>query len=206
MSLLSSGRWIVFVCAAACSRSAEPIGPDDPATTDGGRVADGPSGREPSTPGPQSPGSTGGARLKVRSITGDDGSRVPTLSMFDTLRNEECAWRATSATEQRCLPVSMFPVGSYFSDVACTRPIVGVPRSTCSPRYGYRTPSATCDSSYVSNVHVLVPYAAATFYTRVGIDNCQSAFVSSFADTLQFFDLGEAVPLTAFVAGRITDL
>jgi len=87
----------------------------------------------------------GGTRLKANYYAGTDGSQQFLGTFHDTQRSEDCSFTTASDGTIRCLPTqgsSPSPVMTstytvYYSDAACTTPIVAV--STCGgnvkPKY-----------------------------------------------------------------------
>jgi hypothetical protein len=85
---------------------------------------------DPSTSGPAD-----GSRLKMRYLTGDDGSRTA-LGLFDTKLNVPCAFTHAEDGQYRCLPTDAPEARGGWSDAQCAVPALFASGNTnCAPAY-----------------------------------------------------------------------
>ena len=170
----------------------------------------------------------GGSRLKANYYAGSDGSQQFLSTFHDTQRNEDCSFGLASDGTTRCLPSPSAPTGPmqsmysvYYSDAACTTPIVAV--STCSgntaPKYvsvGGLPGGKTAPSVYALGSVTTVGTAYQFTYTQsAGTANaCASPFSSltptclaipaMSVDAGMSDDAGGGPPLVPPLAGTLT--
>lgn len=136
---------------------------------------------------------TSGTRLRVRKVTGDDGS-VQQLGFFDSTLNVACAFGVASDGSWRCLPTTYTSVSTtLYDDAGCTKTVAV---ATCSGEALYaREPVGTACNG------------AATFYAVTGIHTgpvyqqvgatCMQATLPGFT----FHDVGAVVDVGTFAKG-----
>ncbi len=109
---------------------------------------------------------------RFRKIYYSDGtSKILDPSLFDTLRQTECAPTTMKDGSLRCMPINTYSMSPYFTDSNCTSPIqvVEVPNTAnpgCTlpplPKYSTAFTSATCDR----DVRALGQPIVGTLYTN----------------------------------------
>ena len=180
--------------------------------TSDGRPNDGPSALHDAA-GPGSASSdTDGSRLKRMSTTttttGADGSSHIAsyfAGWFDSQRNEFCSPTLASDGTTRCLP-SVYPTyGSYYSDAACTLPMVYVSTGTCGftpPKYiAIAVAQQTCGSMPVGPRVYAGGSATSTYYQKSGT-SCTGPSTSA---TYTFYPVsGSEIPPSTFVQMTVT--
>jgi hypothetical protein len=130
----------------------------------------------------RSPVAEGTGRFR-KIYNSDQTSKVLDPSLFDTLRQTECAATTLKDGSIRCLPINIYSMTTYFSDSACTTPVpvVVVPNNAspgCNlpplPKYTTRKDSMTCEL----DVRMLGQPVAGTLYTnQPGV--CQAAVLTT---------------------------
>ncbi|WP_437714962.1 hypothetical protein WMF45_00235 [Sorangium sp. So ce448] len=141
-----------------------------------------------------------GSRLKARFITADDGSKAYTPDVwFDSERGENCQFIKAADGQLRCLPTEhRASAGSYYSDEACTRPLV-VSAYQCEARYGISF-DATCDNDVRMRVFALGQrISPAVIYIETA-DACRESTPNP---SLAYYEVTGEIDPAAFVAGRV---
>jgi len=129
----------------------------DPGTPGGPPGPTGPQGPkgDPGPPGPSGGTADGGSgsRLKVRRLTGEDGSSTP-IGFFDVKLQADCVFRADGKGVEHCMPgsVSNYP-NIHYGDPNCTVQIA-VLDDTCplDPIYAAVPMDGTCNGFEVHKV------------------------------------------------------
>lgn len=185
---------VALVLLTACSRDASKdstmITPDR--TADGGPV-------DPNKPNPSMAGADtqiSGTRLKRRVLKGADGSQQ-FLGWFDTQRNEACNFQDAADGKQRCLPLSTF-TGGYYSDPACTNPIVTQTKGCAAPATAFHYAGiAGCPlANPVRVLQIAGTFTGATVYSGAG---CTGSSTAALLSTFDVYETSSEIPPTSFV-------
>lgn len=145
-----------------------------------------------------------GTRLKVQRWISDDGAQQP-VGLFDSQRNEACAFTTAGDGLMRCLPTesTVSWSGAYYSDATCSKP-VAVYYATCAqaPLYFKVTDTATCpNKTRVASVGAVFEGAP---YIISGGDCIQSASaLCSDPDYCKVYEIGEDVDPAEFARGSL---
>lgn len=143
-----------------------------------------------------------GSRLRAQLLigAGSDTGRFETF--FDTLKNEECEWVDTSATDALCIPKKH--TFAVFGDDTCTTPIAITDDCTDAfPLTAVIDEAVTCDA-YTETLKELRPVGAlltaAVYYRK---DATTGSCVPEATPTYsKLHSLGAPVALTEYVAGK----
>jgi hypothetical protein len=168
----------------------------------------------------------GGSRLKAKYLAGSDGSKQFLFEWNDTLRTEDCKYKAASDGKTRCLPAGL-PI-TYYADDNCSTPLINVLRD-CPAGSALASPYAEINQSY-NTQEVLVdggilgrPIACGqastktTLYSRGALvtttptgfvyrftGTCTSAgTITSRLTTDDLYALGPEVPPASFVEATV---
>jgi hypothetical protein len=145
---------------------------------------------------------TDGARIKARTLEGEDGSKAID-SLWDTKLQTTCAWVIADDDEHHCLPSGIVAEEAYatYSDAKCTKPVVML--KTCydkelTPTYALlRKTSASCGRPPAYKVHT-VGAEVSKVYSNANSD-CSALSVAE-----RYFALGEEVAPSEFVRATLT--
>lgn len=186
---------LVTVTGIACDGSlrAPAIDGDRP---DAASVRDAPP---PASPPPYLP--TEGTRLKARWFEGPDGQRSLD-ALYDTQLHSSCFFSRAADGELRCLPVAHWLSDDPdFADAACTEPVVWARQSCPGPVFVYHwNTSNACDlRDEIFRVGAAIPDGR-TYYRNWAGECVSAGAVPGYVP----HRVGEEVPPTAFVRGRLT--
>jgi len=131
----------LFLILAGCSSSSSSkndIAPDG-TLADGGQVVQTPAPTNTSSQDPSKAGTgyTSGSRLKVKVLSGSDGTKIPAFNpyLFDSARNEDCYFQSAADGKTRCLPTATGSNG-FYAESNCSTPVAAVPVGACAtPTY-----------------------------------------------------------------------
>lgn len=204
---------LAFVALQGCSV----VGPQGPQGEKGDKGDDGTPGGPPGPtgpqgpkgdPGPQGPAGQGsgtadggsGSRLKVRRLTGDDGSSVP-VGFFDVKLQSECTFRPDEKGVQRCLPGSVSGLPNlHYGDPNCTIPIAAVaPNCQADPIYALVPIDGTCYSAPNYEIHKV----AGKFNNPTAWYLTEGKCIGQNTPGTSVYQLGPALDPAAFQAGEV---
>lgn len=143
-----------------------------------------------------------GSRLRAQLLIGAGSDTGRFEAFFDTLKNEECDWVDTSATDALCIPKKH--TFAVFGDDTCTTPIAITDDCTDAfPLAAVIDEAVTCDA-YTDTLKELRPIGAlltATVYYRKDATSggCVPEAAPSYT---KLHSLGAPVALTEYVAGK----
>lgn len=152
-----------------------------------------------------------GSRLKAYKDVGADGSEAYTGTFRDTQRNEDCSPSLATDGSRRCMPVAYAAATAYFSDSACSTPLIipafaGVTFNPGEAASIYR-PAVKDVGIGISNPREA--FTVGSVYSTGGIfillANGSCSVGARNPDTT-YYSRGAAVPPSAFVSlSRTTD-
>jgi hypothetical protein len=140
---------------------------------------------------------TSGSRLKVKYLSGADGSKVQ-RGLYDTLLQIDCYFSVAADGSQRCLPVGMSSI--YFSDAACTQRMAYGTKGCAPPKYATFTVVTSACPSNMTHIATLGGQIspAKNYYFNGSI--CQDAGATVLG-AFDYYSVGAEIPPSSFVAG-----
>ena len=143
---------------------------------------------------------TSGSRLKAKFMKAADGARAPIPNIwFDSQRNEDCSFRQAADGTQRCMPNS-YAFLLYYSDAACTAPIVYTSAGCTPPPYLQATEAtASCSGGGARIYSTMAKIQPMMLYIKSGT----TCTASSAPITIDYYSVGAEIPLSAFVEGSV---
>lgn len=168
------------------------------ASSDGGAQSEGGSIMNPV---PDAMGAEDGERIVNRFRVTADGLKR-SEGYYDTVRDENCSFLLTEDGAERCLPTASYLFVGYFSDAACTVPVVLVTDPNgCPPAYIAefgQFADGTCSGKAFTRIHETGAQASSIWSNSTG--ECVEAATQP---TWTFFSRGARIVDSAFASGSI---
>jgi len=107
-----------------------------------------------------------GTRLRLQTLATSDGARSGWYYFYDTQLAKECYFGRAGDGVQRCLPANAGLVSIYYTDAACSEPLLGWAPTLPTPDYAYVADARNCPTS--TYYAVTGPYTGTPYWTATG--------------------------------------
>lgn len=144
-----------------------------------------------------------GSRLKVRTVSGSDGSANLIAGQFyDSELDDNCSPGRAADGVTRCLPNADGLVGLFFSDSGCSIPVAALTKGCSAPKHmRWVKTGATCTTGSTTSVALIGSQYVPTelYYGTPESCGTLTAALSSYNDLYDFYAVGAELPASTFV-------